>query len=313
MSSLEPPGAPVTGRCPAPVPVDGPLLGVPLPPQWRITWTTTTSARTPARSPPPRPRPSSGSTGASTGSSAPTTPRRSPASGRRWSATPPAHGEIEYRRGNYEVAFAHLRRSVELDDALPYDEPWGLDATDPARTRRAVAGAGPGRRGRGDLPLGSRPRRQAQPSLPASGQPLEPARTARMPDPARRDGGGGPDQAAPRPGAGKIRGAGEGLLLLPHERSPPEQPGRETRPLDCHHVVDDVQIPLVRRRPPAGCRSPRGNPCQGGRARAAYRIRWYQRTERSAEATAKTSAAAENTAVISVSLRSITTRAFRRW
>ena len=36
-----------------------------------------------------------------------------------------ADGEIEYRRGNYEVAFAHLRRSVELDDALPYDEPWG--------------------------------------------------------------------------------------------------------------------------------------------------------------------------------------------
>ena len=35
------------------------------------------------------------------------------------------NGEIEYRRGNYEVAFAHLRRSVELDDALPYDEPWG--------------------------------------------------------------------------------------------------------------------------------------------------------------------------------------------
>ena len=34
-------------------------------------------------------------------------------------------GEIEYRRGNYELAFAHLRRSVELDDGLPYDEPWG--------------------------------------------------------------------------------------------------------------------------------------------------------------------------------------------
>lgn len=33
-------------------------------------------------------------------------------------------GEIEYRRGNYDEAFAHLRRSVELDDALPYDEPW---------------------------------------------------------------------------------------------------------------------------------------------------------------------------------------------
>jgi len=34
-------------------------------------------------------------------------------------------GELEYRRGNYDVAFAHLRKSVELDDALPYDEPWG--------------------------------------------------------------------------------------------------------------------------------------------------------------------------------------------
>ncbi|MEQ9643304.1 MAG: tetratricopeptide repeat protein [Alphaproteobacteria bacterium] len=34
-------------------------------------------------------------------------------------------GEIEYRKGNHDEAFAHLRRSVELDDALPYDEPWG--------------------------------------------------------------------------------------------------------------------------------------------------------------------------------------------
>lgn len=34
-------------------------------------------------------------------------------------------GEIEYRKGNFDAAFAHLRRSVELDDNLPYDEPWG--------------------------------------------------------------------------------------------------------------------------------------------------------------------------------------------
>jgi tetratricopeptide (TPR) repeat protein len=34
-------------------------------------------------------------------------------------------GEIEYRKENYDEAFAHLRRSVELDDGLPYDEPWG--------------------------------------------------------------------------------------------------------------------------------------------------------------------------------------------
>ncbi|MGI9475125.1 MAG: tetratricopeptide repeat protein [Hyphomicrobiaceae bacterium] len=35
------------------------------------------------------------------------------------------NGELEYRRGNHDVAFGHLRKSVELDDALPYDEPWG--------------------------------------------------------------------------------------------------------------------------------------------------------------------------------------------
>lgn len=34
-------------------------------------------------------------------------------------------GEIEYKKGNREAAFKHLRRSVELDDTLPYDEPWG--------------------------------------------------------------------------------------------------------------------------------------------------------------------------------------------
>jgi tetratricopeptide (TPR) repeat protein len=34
-------------------------------------------------------------------------------------------GEIEYRRGHYDVAFAHLKKAVELDDAMNYDEPWG--------------------------------------------------------------------------------------------------------------------------------------------------------------------------------------------
>jgi tetratricopeptide (TPR) repeat protein len=34
-------------------------------------------------------------------------------------------GEIEYRKGNHDAAFSHLRRAVELDDALLYDEPWG--------------------------------------------------------------------------------------------------------------------------------------------------------------------------------------------
>jgi len=34
-------------------------------------------------------------------------------------------GELEYRKGHFDAAFAHLRRSVELSDGLPYDEPWG--------------------------------------------------------------------------------------------------------------------------------------------------------------------------------------------
>ncbi|WP_328877340.1 tetratricopeptide repeat protein [Streptomyces sp. NBC_00299] len=34
-------------------------------------------------------------------------------------------GELEYRKGNHAAAFAALERSIELDDNLPYDEPWG--------------------------------------------------------------------------------------------------------------------------------------------------------------------------------------------
>jgi tetratricopeptide (TPR) repeat protein len=34
-------------------------------------------------------------------------------------------GEIDYREGRFDDAFAHLRRAIQLDDSLPYDEPWG--------------------------------------------------------------------------------------------------------------------------------------------------------------------------------------------
>ena len=34
-------------------------------------------------------------------------------------------GEVEYRRGNFDAAFEHLREAVRRDDALRYDEPWG--------------------------------------------------------------------------------------------------------------------------------------------------------------------------------------------
>ncbi len=40
-------------------------------------------------------------------------------------ATEMLRGEILYRKGAYDQAFIHLRQSVALDDALPYDEPWG--------------------------------------------------------------------------------------------------------------------------------------------------------------------------------------------
>lgn len=34
-------------------------------------------------------------------------------------------GELEYRKGNFNVAYDRLRHAVELEDGLPYDEPWG--------------------------------------------------------------------------------------------------------------------------------------------------------------------------------------------
>ncbi len=34
-------------------------------------------------------------------------------------------GELAYREGRFDEAFAELRRAIELDDTLPYDEPWG--------------------------------------------------------------------------------------------------------------------------------------------------------------------------------------------
>jgi len=34
-------------------------------------------------------------------------------------------GEISYRQGDFDQAYSQLRRAIALDDALPYDEPWG--------------------------------------------------------------------------------------------------------------------------------------------------------------------------------------------
>ncbi|KAI9041593.1 tetratricopeptide repeat protein [Aspergillus affinis] len=40
-------------------------------------------------------------------------------------ATAMLDGELEYRRGKYDVAFAHLREAIRAEDALLYSEPWG--------------------------------------------------------------------------------------------------------------------------------------------------------------------------------------------
>lgn len=40
-------------------------------------------------------------------------------------ATAMLDGELAYRKGDYDTAFKRLRDAVALDDALPYDEPWG--------------------------------------------------------------------------------------------------------------------------------------------------------------------------------------------
>jgi tetratricopeptide (TPR) repeat protein len=35
------------------------------------------------------------------------------------------NGELTYRLGKFDEAFAHLEQAITLNDALPYDEPWG--------------------------------------------------------------------------------------------------------------------------------------------------------------------------------------------
>lgn len=34
-------------------------------------------------------------------------------------------GELEYRLGNFDTAYEHLREAIRREDNLPYDEPWG--------------------------------------------------------------------------------------------------------------------------------------------------------------------------------------------
>ena len=114
-------------------------------------------------------------------------------------------GEIEYRRGHHDEAFAHLRRAVERDDGLPYDEPWGW--MQPARHALGALLLEQGQVEeaaavyRADLGLDD----TLRPGLPASRQRLEPARVARVPAPpgslrrGRRRSGRSWMRPSPRP------------------------------------------------------------------------------------------------------------------
>ena len=87
---------------------------------------------------------------------------------------------------------------IELDDGLPYDEPWGW--MQPARHAYGALLLEQGRvtRGRGGLPGRPRPGRHPAPGLPASRQRLEPARLPRVPDPAGQARAGRHHRAAAR-------------------------------------------------------------------------------------------------------------------
>ena len=124
-------------------------------------------------------------------------------------------GEIEYRRGRFDTAFGHLRAAVELDDNLPYDEPWGwMQPTRHALAALLLEQARVDEAGRG-VSSGPRVRRYAEPRLPAPGQRLEPARLSRVPPAARVDSGGGGREAAAGPHSGPHRRPDHRILLLP--------------------------------------------------------------------------------------------------
>ena len=71
-------------------------------------------------------------------------------------ATAMLGGELDYRAGDIEAAFAQLGRAVELDDGLPYDEPWAW--MQPARHAYGALLLEQGRTPRGRSRLPRRPR-----------------------------------------------------------------------------------------------------------------------------------------------------------
>ena len=149
-------------------------------------------------------------------------------------------GEIAYREGRFDEAFAHLRRAIELDDALPYDEPWGW--MQPTRHAYGALLLEQGRVEEAAAGVRRRPRARphAEPALPASRQRVEPARLPRMPAPARPRRRGGHH----RPAAGRWRRPAPTCRSGPRARAGSMSPNR-SRPFPAR------SRPVPRRRSPA--------------------------------------------------------------
>jgi len=95
-------------------------------------------------------------------------------------------GEIAYRGGENDAAFARLRAAIALEDDLPYDEPWGWMQP----VRHALGALLLEQDHTAEAEAVSRPRRGIAPRPNPPGQPVGPARAAGMPPAARRNRGG---------------------------------------------------------------------------------------------------------------------------
>ena len=126
-------------------------------------------------------------------------------------------GELEYRRGKFDAAFEHLRRAIALDDALPYDEPWGWMQPTRHALRRAAARAGSGRGGRDRLRRGPGLRPVDPALVLAPRERLEPARLPRVPRSAGEARAGADRQAAARRRPRPRRRPDQVVMLLPHD------------------------------------------------------------------------------------------------
>ncbi|MFE0424735.1 hypothetical protein [Streptomyces sp. NPDC058953] len=188
-------------------------------------------------------------------------------------------GELEYRHGNVDVAFAALRRSIELSDSLPYDEPWGWmqpprhaygallleQGRVVAGPGRASAGAGPPRarppaprppppadRAPGAGDTGQHDMVRTEPGMDQHTPPQPHPIQIPLPGPAA-DGAPTGRRRARRPEGGDDT-SGHGQPLAPEAPGVPGAPGDGAVPASHPHSTGSLSLPL----PPAEPVTPMG-------------------------------------------------------